>query len=329
MIGEARKNLDTGKPSIAYELANKALVIYRNNLDSVSFQLANAYSYLGLCNNDFGNYELAIEQLTISEKIWTKIYGEEHNYVGDANHYLGGSYMRRGKFDEAMRRFKTAYRIRLAKFGKKSNLTAGSAQNTGIVFYQKGVLDSAEYYMNEALQIREALFPEGNLNIANTYMNFGGLLIQKENYDNALYYLERSKSLYEKLAPDHQNLKGVIANLGVVAFYLKDYRKAIGYNELILKQIGASTEKKFEMNRISALLNLSTCFKNLDELEVAEKYLNESYLLALSFYKGKSPEILEMISESGHLKRKRGDIEGAKNATVRPIIDTIYNDTTS
>ena len=330
MIGEARKNLDTGKPKLAFELANKALIIYRNNLDSVSYPIANAYSYLGLCNNDFGNYDLAIEQLTIAEKIWAKIYGEEHNYVGDANHYLGGSYMRKGQFDEAMRRFKSAYRIRLAKFGKKSNLTAGSAQNTGIVFYQKGMLDSAEYYMNEALRIREALYPEGNLNLANTYMNFGAMLIQKKNYENALYYLERSKYLYELLAPEHQNLKGVIANLGVIAFYLNDYRKAIGYNELILKQIGASTEKKFEMSRITAMLNLSVCFKNLDELDIAEKYLNESYALALKYYNGKTPEILEMLSEFGHLKQRRGDFQGAKDA-YRSAYDVTqsFGDTTS
>lgn len=330
MIGDARKNLDTGKPKVAFELANKALIIYRNNLDSVSYQLANAYSYLGLCNNDFGNYDLAIEQLSVSEKIWMKIYGPNHNYVGDANHYLGGSYFRKGNLDEAMKCFKLAYKIRLDKFGSKSNLTAGSAQNTGLVFYQKGILDSAEYYLNEALRTREALYPEGNLNLALTYMNFGGLLIQKNNFENALYYLERSKVLYERLAPEHQNLKGVIANLGVIAFYLKDYRKAIGYNELILKQIGQNTEKKFVMNRFTALLNLSTCYKNLEELDVAEKYLNESYSLALGFYNGKSPEILELISESGHLKRRIGDIEGAKNAYREAYnLTQSFNDTTS
>ncbi|MCC6689244.1 MAG: CHAT domain-containing protein [Saprospiraceae bacterium] len=312
LLNKAREYLDAGKASKALESSQKALDIFRQHTDSLSYEFANAYSYLGLSNMVMGQADLAIEQLKITENIWSKLFEPNHKYIGDVNHYLGSCYFKKGDYSEALHRFKKAYNIRKDTFGKNNNLTAGSAQNVALAFSQKGALDSADYYLSEAVRIREALYPEGNLNLANTYLSVGAFLIIKGNYENAEFQLTNAKKIFEKIAPNHPNLGMVYSNLGIVAFKLNDYRKAIEYYEYNLKHANVETDKKYTINQISSLINIAICYKNLDEIDIAEHYLNDAHKILLDNNRSKNPEYLNVIAELGHLKRRKNDFVGAK-----------------
>jgi tetratricopeptide (TPR) repeat protein len=130
---------------------------------------------------------------------------------GDANRWLGLSYMSLGRVSDAVVQLEAAEHLRPEDEQLKVNL--------GSVYVQSDRLGDAERVLRAAL----ALDPD----LAEAEANLGILLMSRRAYSKSLSHLQRAAEMLPELPDAHYNLGNAYAQLGRDAEAIAAYRRAL------------------------------------------------------------------------------------------------------
>ncbi len=141
---------------------------------------------LGLCFNEIGQNDVALEYLLSCIKIKEELKDEK----GCASSYLilGNIFQDIKNFKEANNYYKKALAIR-----KKTNDLAGQSScynNIGNIFYRENNLDSALIYYQNSISLKEKINDRKRL--STSYNNIGSLYHKLKKYDIALTYFDKA-----------------------------------------------------------------------------------------------------------------------------------------
>lgn len=211
-----------------------------------------------------------------------------------------------------------------AQENEKTNVQQNTEQASffyekGLSYGKAGKLDSALFFTEQALQILEGTETKDSTLIANTYQSLGIISRHLGKFDNALKYYDQSELIYKKLHQKHL-LGYIYSNQAVIFKKQQNYTKATDYlsqaisifnkdslrfkNQLAnsfnnlgniysdhrkfdeaIKYYNKSIVLKGEAKKSYATYgNLALCYKDLENIELAEKYHLKAIHFAIEYY---------------------------------------------
>ncbi|MBS0648385.1 MAG: tetratricopeptide repeat protein [Verrucomicrobia bacterium] len=251
--------IEEGEYQLALACYEQALKIPLDEEDLI--ESAKAYSGLSGLYTQLGQYTKALEYA----KQYKKIAEEQNNDAELSTAYinLGNIYHSLGDNLKAIDKCKLGVKIAIDL--KDKRVTAGGYIHLGNAYFSNKNYDDAFICYRESLRLARDLGSVWQEGIAQGSLGMAYLGIQ--DYDNALEPLK----LYLQLASDSQDLPGqerANANLGIVHYYKKQHKEAIGYYE---KQRDIARNLGHRFGEAVALNNLGFCYLAFDDFENSEK----------------------------------------------------------
>jgi tetratricopeptide (TPR) repeat protein len=105
-----------------------------------------------------GKYEEALEMLTKSLDIKTRIYGDSHLDVAKSLIGIGSVLAQMGKHEEALAQLQKGLEVFVATCGQEHPLVADTLKNTGIVCSKKGVVRNETELREQRCTLRHTTY---------------------------------------------------------------------------------------------------------------------------------------------------------------------------
>lgn len=152
---------------------------------------------------------------------------------------------------------------------------ANNINNIGIVYLDQTNYDKALNYFNKALDLFSKI--DNTEGIAISYSNIGDAFNDKEEYDKALDYHIRS---YQQELKTNSNygIAHQLNKIGSIYSIQKKYSQAL---DTLRKALAIREKLNIETGICESSLNIGKVFIDLNNLEMAEKFCNRTYNLAL------------------------------------------------
>lgn len=252
------------------------------------------YSYLARIYNARANFDLAIENLNKSTKIFIELKDDlniAHNYAE-----LGVIFSKKGNFTEAISNLIKA----LKKYEKAGDeLSVGfTYNNIGILYKQQQEYNTAlDYYYKGIKIFKKVNNTDAKFGIAGTYSNIGNVYLAQGQHEKSLKILYESLKLAEEFdnsyqfAESYQSIGENYMKLGKYDVALESYSKAIGY-----------------------------CNEIKDNAGIANSHINIGYCY---FKKGNTQKALSNINTGLAIAKEVGLLQWQKNAYK--YLSEIYN----
>ena len=248
----------------------KAVKLYKNNTQTDSTNLANAYQSLGIINKLLGRYNDAIRCYNNAETIYTLKRNQNfiaYIYANKANIYfiqqdyskakdfqlrainifnqdsisyrnqlassfnnIGNIYRKNNDFINAIKYYKQSLKL---KDLKTSHSTFG---NLALCYEKIGDYNKAEQYYLKAITIIEDNFGKNNIKNAGYILNYAIFLSNLNNKEEALRFFKSAIDIYKNnYGSNHPNLSGCYNDLGVHFLKYNETDSALFYfqNSLI------------------------------------------------------------------------------------------------
>ena len=203
---------------------------------------------LGRLEDNFGNYDKALEYYEKSLAIRLKTLDSEHPSVATSYNNIGLVWKLKGEYDKALEYYEKSLAIRLKTFGENHAAVATSYNNIGGIWDSRGEYDKALDYYKKSLEIRLITFGGEHPSVATSYSNIGLLWNSKGEYDKALDYYEKSLEIkFKTLGGEHPSVATSYNNIGLLWDSKGEYDKALDYYEksleINLKTVGGEHPK--------------------------------------------------------------------------------------
>ncbi|MFK8105145.1 MAG: CHAT domain-containing protein [Saprospiraceae bacterium] len=214
----------------------KTAIRIRENLQD-TIPLAESYGQLGENYGLVGDYQQALNCLSITLDLYQKVYGEKHKRVGITHYGIGNLYASMKENVAAATAYQKALEVyqHLPDEGRKAN----TLHSLGHIYTQLKKHDQALTVLAEALAIHTRLFGAESIYVANGLNSLGLTYMAQEKYDLALTALEQSLALRKKIYKfqKHPNIAVSYDNIGNVFYEKKAFTQAIHQYQLGLANL--------------------------------------------------------------------------------------------
>lgn len=141
--------------------------------------------------------------------------------------------------------------------------------------------------------------------------NHGLFLMKNEVHDVALQSLEKARDIKVKIYGDnHVELANVYNNIGMVYYYLHNYKESLLHYELALPLFKKLFGEK-HANIANCYNNMGMTYMAMNDTAMASNYLNKALETRLSLYGSKHLSVAESFNNIGSLHQQRGEHEKA------------------
>jgi tetratricopeptide (TPR) repeat protein len=257
----------------ALTVFNKSVSLkYLSKLDvlAVFFQEdADLLFQLGKLEDNFGNYDKAIEYYDKCLSIEFKSLGEKHSDVAVTYNNLGLVYDDIGAYEKAIEFYYKSLEINLNNSNIPTTELATNYNNIGTSLFNKGQYEKAINYFLKCLNIQIFIYGSFHPNVAVSFNNIG--LVNHENGDliKSLYYYQKSLEIELKVyGEDSLEVSKSYNNIGLIFSSNKDYENARKYHQ---KSLEIALNIFGEMNAFVA-----TCYYNIGSLFKHEKKFDKA-----------------------------------------------------
>jgi len=252
----------------AYQLSLK------NNFRDIA---GDCLSWLGILENDLGNYEKGIEFIVKANHIHLELNNIKE-YSINLNS-IGLTYIKMKNYVKAMEYINEAEKNALEQ--NNINLLADVKHNLALICKDKKEYDQAIILYNESISLR---LKTGDPNkLSRSYNNLGNLLYFMQDYDKSLVYYKKALQLRQKVK---LNKQCAVTYVSMAKSYLamKKYRKALDIAQNALNM-------SIEYNDSRLLSSIYGFFHNYYELK-------KKYKRSLEFYNLMTNEYEKVFNES-------------------------------
>lgn len=183
----------------------------------------------------------------------------------------GNIFARVGNMDSAEICFRKAYELRMR--GTRIEVVPDILMNLADANNRLGKLDiGAAWY-------RRALLMCDSLHIASTkkppiYYGLAQVYVTMRDFEQCDYYYNLAGESYDSMLPYEKYI--YLNNRGTSYYYREDYQTAIKYFQKVIDLVEGYADMSFELNL--GRLNLGDCYLQLNEVDLAVKYINECQL---------------------------------------------------
>ncbi|HEY5921347.1 MAG TPA: serine/threonine-protein kinase [Kofleriaceae bacterium] len=162
----------------------------------LAFYIASVYFQKGEYGKARDAYERALA-------IRTKLYGENHPDVGQAQNSLGGTLLSMGELDGAMKHFEKAVAIFEATLGPNHPDMGRPLANLASVEQLRKNFDEATRYLERAVKIFEEINGPDHPNVGLTINNLGELARDRRDCATAVTHYTRAVTILTKQGASH------------------------------------------------------------------------------------------------------------------------------
>ncbi|MCK4667984.1 tetratricopeptide repeat protein [Candidatus Dependentiae bacterium] len=256
---------------------------------------------------NIGKYDLALELLEDSKKVFKKLHDKSKYYETLSS--IGSVYLRRGMTDKALKHFNKAYEYSIKE--KNIELENDLLGKLGVIEYYDGNTNKAYKHFKRMKKLSEKLIdPEGALFatvcIGNTYY-------ARYDFETALEYYK--KAMFEAININDISLIGALHNnIGGILYNQGNFQESIKFYEKLL-ELSKETNDKFSFNL--ATFNLGNIFVDLEDFEKGFGYYTKS--LKISKELGDLYMVALVLMSLGKLYRYLNDSKNAKKCFKKSI----------
>ena len=232
-------------------------------------QMANALNSMGISYSIKGDIEEAINNFEKSLALKEEIQDEKGMAASYSN--LGIAYLQQGKVSLAIE-----YHTKNLKISEKLNNTNSvniALNNIGIIYLELKEFDKALEYLNKSLELIGNNNPLGKIDVL---MNIGIVYNEQKKYKEALDIFNDCLEAL-KQNNNQRSLGNCYSFLGETHLQLDNNNKSLNYYKKAL-EISCEMDSKDQI--ISNLTHLGNIYFNMEMLDSAEVYANESFDLA-------------------------------------------------
>ncbi|CAA6817996.1 MAG: TPR repeat-containing protein [uncultured Aureispira sp.] len=176
-------------------------------------------NYLGFMNMHMGNYAVAEKLLLQSKRIYTNIYGEEHQEVLNSLSGLAGLYKAMGHYKKAEKVLLKVKKINAKLVGTEHQAYAVTLASLGGLYYCTGHYEEAEALYLETKRIHVKVYGAIHEECSNVLANLASLYIVTNRYEEAESLYLEALSIDEKTrGENHPSYALKLNNLAVLYF---------------------------------------------------------------------------------------------------------------
>ena len=212
--------------------------------------------------------------------------------------------------------YQLAVQLREKAYGHQHFKVAVVRSKLGDNHLHLGNLDEAEKCCSEALEVLRLGSNEDNveISIAETLTTIGLVQEKKGNLIQSKNFFLDALAILDVHPPSDAEVKALTLNaLGTVCYRLGDYHGSYDNIEKAL-----NLRRKENNPKISqSLCNLGFVASEIDELEIAEKYLEESFTITASKYDSDNDLFGYIYCNKGIVSRRMGKLDEAKQYSLQ------------
>lgn len=218
-----------GEYDTAFEYYSKTLKIL-TTLPNEDIKIANCQNCIGNYYRLIGNYNLALNSLTIAIDLRKNKLGERHPDTANSYSNLGLLYTDIKEYSQALEYHQKAMMIYKERFGEKHPSTSICYNNMGSVFQDQGDFKKALDCYNKALKININYFGENHPQTITNYHNVGCIYCDMGEYSKALEYLQKAAN-ERKIILGENHLETALSyySIGIANYCLDNYQEAYNY----------------------------------------------------------------------------------------------------
>ena len=289
-------------------------LVYLSKIDtSVSFiqEDPDLLFQLGTLENNFDNYDNALEYFEKSLSIQLKNLGENHYEVAKSYTNIGQVWLLKRNYDRALEYNEKSLTIRLKTLGDNHASVAASYNNIGLVWRSKGFYNKALEFYEKSLVIYLKTKGGNHSFVATIYTNIGHVWQSKGNHDKALEYYEKSLTIRLKtLGDSHLSVATSYNNIGLVWRSKGNYNKALEFIEkslvIYLKTIGDNHSFV-----VTSYNNLGQVWRSKGNLDKALEYFEKSLTIGLETLGDNHASVGTSYNNIGLVWRSKGNYDKA------------------
>ncbi|GAB5466655.1 MAG: hypothetical protein Kapaf2KO_20910 [Candidatus Kapaibacteriales bacterium] len=282
------------KPSEGIEYGEKGVVLAKD-IDWKKGE-SSCYYQLGINYLNKSDFTKALENYHMS----LEIKKELQDSIGIANTIgnIGTVYLSKSEYSKALE-----YLLKSLQLKEEFEDMAGIARtlnNIGLIYHRMSNNKKALEYYSRSLEIKEKI----GLKTASTLHNIGNIYSKEDSLEKALKYINLAKAINEGKNGSKMMLSNNLSVLGVIYKKLKEYEKAIRYNEEAL-----SIKKEIEDKDGTALIigNMGEIYlAQAEDIETGNRDGVDYSILNRNYYIDKS---IEYFSNSIKLDEKLGNLQ--------------------
>ncbi len=219
-------------------LFNESYKIFLDNFGENDRDVASVSNNLGLTYESLNNLKDAEKYFEKSLDLYLKLYGPDRPEISTLYNNLAYIYIDEEKRDVAEDYFKKSLNLKIKTLGKGHSLVGLAFMNLGALQFTMKKFSDAEANLLTAM----ANF-KNSLNGTHVWIGladywYSKVLIEKGQYTQAENLIYKALKIYKmNYKNEHSNIVSANAELGIIKYYQKDYKKAeallsVGYNKI-------------------------------------------------------------------------------------------------
>ncbi len=207
---------DLGHNEVALDAYRKGLAIYEREQGPDGDEVGHVTGLIGITEDDLGQHDAAIRDLTRAVDVAGRIYGKAHPNYASALSNLSSHIFPTDK-QRGLELAQQAHAIRLAALDPDHPELAVSWSNVGAMLREVGKLPEARDALEKALAIKLKVLGPDNPSVGVTHVNLSQALVDLHDLPGALDHAQQAVAIFEKaLGHDHEYTKAARDQLEIV-----------------------------------------------------------------------------------------------------------------
>jgi len=243
-----------------------------SELSSALGGIANILRYIGLVNQELGDFEQAlyVNKLSLSVRMLQPF--KEYAAIALMAETIAMFEFKLKNFEQALDYFNQALQAKKELQGDVTIDVARTVNNLANIHFSLGNLDEAMELYQEALEIKKSCLGEDSDDVVNTLKNIAQVMVTAGKEQDALQAYQSIVNIRkERYGENHMSVAETLASMGDVYIKLGELDKAMTYFEQSIKvqktQDGPCDERILE--------NLGSIYGKLGQWQKAESIFRE------------------------------------------------------
>jgi len=195
-----------------------------------NLEIAKLYMSLGNIYNTFGEYNISIVFIKLSQKLYESLLGKNHILTSTLNHNLGQLYYRIGEDDKALPLLLEDLERAKKEFDENDIDFASNYSNIAIIYLRQNKFALSIDLLQSALNISLFHLGENSLETAIHYNNLANAYRHIAKNEESLKLYKKSIEIIGNVEGDeHPHLIGGYNNIGELYLKLKKYKQSLYY----------------------------------------------------------------------------------------------------
>ena len=217
---------------------NESYKIFLGNFGENDRDVASVSNNLGLTYESLHNLKDAEKFYKKSLDVYLKLYGPDRPEISTLYNNLAYIYIDEEKRDAAEDYFKKSLNLKIKTLGKGHSLVGLAFMNLGALQFTMKKYSDSEANLLTAMENFKNTLKGTHVWIGLSDYWYSKILIEKGLYKQAENFIQKALNIYKmNYKGEHSNIISANAELGIIKYYKKEYKKAeallsVGYNKI-------------------------------------------------------------------------------------------------